>query len=56
MREYETVVYKYGTSQFHQPDDDAELRPNVEEITRFTMNVHQNKKHRGTLYYVYEGR
>lgn len=54
MPEFEVVLYKFGTSLYHVPNDDATLRPNVEEKTRFTLQTFQNKKSRSNrLYYVW---
>lgn len=56
MAEYEVVIYKYGTSLYHIPNDNAKLRPNVEEIKRLKLKILNDKKLKknNALYYLYE--
>ena len=51
MESYEIVFYEHGSSVFHKINDDAQLRPDVEEVKRII--VRPERKPKKYLYYVW---
>ena len=50
--EYEGVLYRDGSNLFHKFGDNAQLRPNAKELTRFKINTIKKPKTR--IYYIYK--